>query len=94
MPAGFYYKMFIHPRPLWKYVYEPFIRHAAGLGKAPKNRDADTYEHFYAFCDVLVIGGGIAGLHSANRQPQNLGAQGNCTRTISALGWARFGRWW
>ena len=65
MPAGFYYKMFIHPRPLWKYVYEPFIRHAAGLGKAPKNRDADTYEHFYAFCDVLVIGGGIAGLHSA-----------------------------
>lgn len=65
MPAGFYYKMFIHPRPLWKHVYEPFIRQAAGLGKAPKARDADCYEHFYAFCDVLVIGGGIAGLHAA-----------------------------
>ena len=65
MPAGFYYKMFIHPRPLWKHVYEPFIRQAAGLGKAPKARDADTYEHFYAFCDVLVVGGGIAGLTAA-----------------------------
>ncbi|MEM8577459.1 MAG: sarcosine oxidase subunit alpha family protein [Pseudomonadota bacterium] len=66
MPAGFYYKMFIHPRPLWKYVYEPFIRQAAGLGAAPKARDADTYEHLYAFCDVLVVGGGIAGLRAAH----------------------------
>ncbi|MEO0389592.1 MAG: sarcosine oxidase subunit alpha family protein [Pseudomonadota bacterium] len=65
MPAGFYYKMFIHPRPLWKHVYEPFIRQAAGLGAAPKARDADTYEHSYAFCDVLVIGGGVAGLQTA-----------------------------
>ncbi|MEP1521916.1 sarcosine oxidase subunit alpha family protein [Ascidiaceihabitans sp.] len=65
MPAGFYYKMFIHPRPLWKHVYEPFIRHAAGLGAAPKDRDVDTYEHFYAFCDVLVVGGGVAGLQAA-----------------------------
>jgi sarcosine oxidase subunit alpha len=65
MPAGFYYKTFIHPRPLWKHVYEPFIRQAAGLGQAPKGRDQDTYEHYYAFCDVLVIGAGIAGLHAA-----------------------------
>jgi len=65
LPAGFYYKMFIHPRPFWKHIYEPFIRQSAGLGKAPKARDADTYEHFYAFCDVLVIGGGIAGLQAA-----------------------------
>ena len=34
MPAGFYYKMFIHPRSFWKHVYEPIIRHAAGLGAA------------------------------------------------------------
>ncbi|MEO0937081.1 MAG: sarcosine oxidase subunit alpha family protein [Pseudomonadota bacterium] len=65
MPAGFYYKMFIHPRPMWKHVYEPFIRQAAGLGAAPKARDADTYEHSYAFCDLLVIGGGVAGLQAA-----------------------------
>ncbi|OUD10633.1 sarcosine oxidase subunit alpha [Marivivens niveibacter] len=65
LPAGFYYKMFIHPRPFWKYVYEPFIRQSAGLGQVPKEKDADTYEHFYFFCDVLVAGGGIAGLAAA-----------------------------
>lgn len=65
MPAGFYYKMFIHPRPLWKHVYEPFIRQAAGLGRAPKDRDADVYEHFYAHVDVMVVGGGVAGLSAA-----------------------------
>ncbi|MCT4557311.1 MAG: sarcosine oxidase subunit alpha family protein [Pelagimonas sp.] len=67
LTAGFYYKMFIHPRPFWKHIYEPFIRQSAGLGKAPETeaRDADTYEHFYAFTDVLVIGGGVAGLQAA-----------------------------
>ncbi|MCF6445406.1 sarcosine oxidase subunit alpha family protein [Nereida sp. MMG025] len=67
LPAGFYYKMFIHPRPLWKHVYEPFIRQSAGLGKAPdaETRDPDTYEYFHAHTDVLIIGGGVAGLTAA-----------------------------
>ena len=65
LPAGFYYKTFIHPRAFWKHVFEPFIRQSAGLGKAPKDRDADRYEQIYAFTDVLVIGGGIAGLQAA-----------------------------
>ncbi|MCI5039427.1 MAG: 2Fe-2S iron-sulfur cluster-binding protein, partial [Donghicola eburneus] len=65
LTAGFYYKMFIHPRPLWKHVYEPFIRQSAGLGKAPKDTDGDRYEHFYAYVDVAVIGGGVAGLQAA-----------------------------
>ncbi len=65
MPAGFYYKTFIHPRAAWKHVFEPFIRKAAGLGKAPKGRDADTYEHFYLFADLLIVGGGVAGLQAA-----------------------------
>ncbi len=65
LPAGFYYKMFIHPRPFWKHVYEPFIRQSAGLGRAPKARDADRYEHFYAHVDLLIIGGGVAGLQAA-----------------------------
>lgn len=65
LTAGFYYKMFMYPRAFWKYVYEPFIRQSAGLGKVPQEKDADTYEHFYAFTDVLVVGGGIAGLMAA-----------------------------
>ena len=65
MPAGFYYKTFIHPRPAWKHLFEPIIRRAAGLGKAPTEGDADRYEHAYAFCDVLVVGAGVAGLKAA-----------------------------
>ena len=65
MPAGFYYKTFMHPRPFWKHVFEPVIRRAAGLGKAPTQGDADRYEQAYAFCDVLVVGAGVAGLKAA-----------------------------
>ncbi|MCE8524252.1 sarcosine oxidase subunit alpha family protein [Ruegeria pomeroyi] len=67
LPAGFYYKMFIHPAPFWKHVYEPIIRRSAGLGKAPNKElvDADTYEHFHVHTDILVIGGGVAGLQAA-----------------------------
>ena len=65
LPAGFYYKMFMYPRSFWKHVYEPIIRQSAGLGKAPKEKDGSTYEHFYAFYDVIVVGGGVAGLQAA-----------------------------
>ena len=65
LPAGFYYKTFIHPRPFWKHVFEPLIRRAAGLGAAPTEADPDRYAFRYAFCDVLVVGGGIAGLTAA-----------------------------
>ena len=65
LPAGFYYKTFMAPRAAWKHVFEPIIRMSAGLGKAPKDRDLDTYEHFYAHVDVLILGGGIAGLQAA-----------------------------
>ena len=65
LPAGFYYKMFIHPRSFWKHVYEPIIRKSAGLGKAPKARDSDKYEYYYHFCEVMIVGGGIAGLQAA-----------------------------
>ncbi|WP_395539810.1 sarcosine oxidase subunit alpha family protein [Neotabrizicola sp. sgz301269] len=65
LPAGFYYKTFIHPRAFWKHVFEPVIRRSAGLGKAPTEADADRYEQAYAHCDLLVVGGGIAGLQAA-----------------------------
>ena len=73
LPAGFYYKMFMYPRSFWKHVYEPFIRQSAGLGKAPDKelKDGDTYEHFYFTTDVLVVGGGVAGLQAAKTAAQS-----------------------
>ena len=57
--------MFMFPRAFWKHVYEPFIRQSAGLGRVPKDADADRYEQAYDFADVVVVGGGVAGLTSA-----------------------------
>ena len=64
-PAGFYYKTFMWPPSFWERVYEPLIRRAAGLGRASGEADPDHYEQAYAFCDVLVIGAGPAGLMAA-----------------------------
>ena len=65
LPAGFYYKTFIHPRPFWKHLFEPIIRRSAGLGRAPTDPDPDRYEQAYGFADLVVVGGGIAGLTAA-----------------------------
>jgi heterotetrameric sarcosine oxidase alpha subunit len=63
--GGFYYKTFMWPRSFWEKVYEPFIRRAAGLGALSGEHNADPYEKAFAFCDLLVIGGGPAGLMGA-----------------------------
>ena len=63
--AGFYYKTFMWPKWAWKHVYEPNIRAAAGLGVSPKEADPDRYANRFAHCDVLVVGGGAAGLSAA-----------------------------
>lgn len=63
--AGFYYKTFMWPKSFWNKVYEPFIRGAAGLGKSPSEADPDSYASRYAYCDVLVVGAGPAGLAAA-----------------------------
>jgi sarcosine oxidase subunit alpha len=64
IPAGFYYKTFFGGPGLWK-LYEHFIRRAAGLGPAPTSADPDAFDHRAAFCDVLVVGSGPAGLAAA-----------------------------
>lgn len=64
LPAGFYYKTFFGSAKRWLF-YEYFIRRAAGLGNAPAEADPDRFAQRAAFCDVLVIGGGPAGLSAA-----------------------------
>lgn len=63
--AGFYYKTFMWPRKFWESLYEPAIRRAAGLGALSRKHNEDHYEKAYAFCDLLVIGSGPAGLMAA-----------------------------
>jgi sarcosine oxidase subunit alpha len=65
IPAGFYYKTFMWPRRGWHKLYEPRIRAAAGLGRAPGEPDPDRYANRYAHCDILIVGGGAAGLNAA-----------------------------
>ncbi|MFQ5610014.1 MAG: 2Fe-2S iron-sulfur cluster-binding protein [Woeseiaceae bacterium] len=64
LSAGFYYKTFMRPRSMWKF-YERLIRASAGFGWAPQQADPDAYEHVNSHCDVLVVGGGPAGLMAA-----------------------------
>ena len=65
VPSGFYYKTFMWPPALWRRLYEPLIRRAAGMGRAPEAPDPDSYDHMHGHCDVLVAGGGAAGLAAA-----------------------------
>ena len=70
--AGFYYKNFMGLPPfewgsgtgIWM-KYEKLIRKAAGMGTASRAADPDVYDHAHAFCDILVIGAGPAGLMAA-----------------------------
>ena len=63
--AGFYYKTFMWPKAFWEKLYEPMIRRAAGLGSLSMQADPDSYDSGFLHCDLLVIGGGAAGLAAA-----------------------------
>ncbi|MEO1640014.1 MAG: sarcosine oxidase subunit alpha family protein [Pseudomonadota bacterium] len=65
LAAGFYYKTFMWPRSFWEKLYEPVIRRAAGLGALGGQTNEDAYEKAFAFCDVLIIGAGPAGIMAA-----------------------------
>ncbi len=72
LAAGFYYKTFMGLPPfewgkgtsIWMF-FEKFIRKAAGMGKASRLPDPDSYEHAHDFCDILIVGSGVAGIAAA-----------------------------
>ena len=64
MPVGFYYKAFHTPRKLFPF-FENQMRQVAGLGRLHPDYVAKQTPKDYAFCDLLVIGAGPAGLSAA-----------------------------
>ena len=64
MPVGFYYKTFIRPQKLWP-LYEHTLRHAAGLGEVDLNTPPGEFDKQYLHTDVVVVGGGPAGISAA-----------------------------
>ncbi|MEO1018864.1 MAG: 2Fe-2S iron-sulfur cluster-binding protein, partial [Pseudomonadota bacterium] len=86
LPAGFYYKTFKWPASAWRF-YEENIRRMAGLGRAPTEADRDRYAHRYEHCEILIVGGGLAGLSAA------LQAARTGVRVILADDQTRLGGW-
>ncbi|MBT3854669.1 MAG: FAD-dependent oxidoreductase, partial [Thiotrichales bacterium] len=63
MPAGFYYKTFIKQK-VWSLV-EDSLRSLSGFSKAPSEVDEDVYDHVFQHTEILIVGGGVAGITAA-----------------------------
>ena len=67
LPVGFYYRTFMGPtRGAWLKFWEPLIRAKAGLGRVDTTAAFPHGEKGHLHCDVLVVGGGPAGLAAAS----------------------------
>jgi sarcosine oxidase subunit alpha len=64
LPVGFYYKTFVRPRGAWS-IAERAIRRATGVGRLPTAPPPSLRSARHTVVDVLVIGGGVAGLAAA-----------------------------
>ncbi len=65
MPVGFYYRAFFKPGKIWERFWEPIVRAKAGLGRIDLDAPHGYFDKAYAFYDLVVVGGGPAGLSAA-----------------------------
>ncbi|MFQ5516435.1 MAG: 2Fe-2S iron-sulfur cluster-binding protein [Acidimicrobiia bacterium] len=64
LSPGFYYKTFMRPQRLWPWYQKVLRRFSAG-GAVSARTDPSRFDHRYAHPDVLVAGGGPAGMAAA-----------------------------
>ncbi len=64
LTAGFYYKTFIKPQRLWPSYQKVLARFATG-GRVGRDAPHGYYDKRYAHADVIVAGGGPAGMAAA-----------------------------
>ena len=64
LSTGFYNKTFKWPRRFWP-LYESVLRKAANAAPLPGAKSTGYSEQRHAHCDVLIVGGGPAGLAAA-----------------------------
>ena len=92
LPVGFYYKAFFKPKGAWP-LWERLIRKIAGLGHVETGTQHKYYDKAYLFYDVVVVGGGPAGMAAAATAAQ-AGAEVLLIEEMPALGgslnYARF----
>lgn len=64
LSAGFYYKTFMKPQRLWP-AYEAVLRRFSAGGVVPNKPPSGLFDKRYAHPDVVVAGGGPAGMTAA-----------------------------
>ncbi|MGD0243383.1 MAG: 2Fe-2S iron-sulfur cluster-binding protein [Streptosporangiaceae bacterium] len=64
LTAGFYYKTFMRPKPLWP-AYEAVLRRFVNAGAVSPSTPRRSRDKRHAHPDVLVAGGGPAGMAAA-----------------------------
>ncbi|MPY78844.1 MAG: FAD-dependent oxidoreductase [Actinophytocola sp.] len=64
LTAGFYYKTFMKPEFLWP-TYQKVLRQFVHAGEISPDTPHDYYDKRYAHPDVLIAGGGPAGMSAA-----------------------------
>ena len=86
IPAGFHYKTFMASQAAWHF-FEKRLRASSGLGTSPTESDPDRYDKRFAHCDVLVVGGGLAGLSAALAAGRSGARVMLCDEQAEAGGW-------